>query len=654
MITPQQIFDATNGGLDIIRYYYPNADEKKPFRMRDERTPSSRMKRYGDVWKCTDFGDDSHARDAINICMREEKLTFQQAIYTLAGRYGVTDNTVYEANRPDIRQRKAEGDEKPGDFTFETKNFTERELKVLGPRVTAETCKKYGYRSLVSYSTTDLDKKTGEIKTTTIRSTDTYPIFMRECENEKDKQMFYKIYQVFAYKKENRFRFYPIGKKQYQYINGLAELKVAVKEHEEKEDERAEEDRNRYNDDDDDGKGRKKYKREKFPAAVICSGERDALCCAALGYHPLWFNSESYRLSEDEYRQIEKLVETIYNIPDIDETGVREGVELGMTYLDIHTIWLPEWLKTYRDARGKHRKDLRDFVEIMPDTRSFKELLDIAMPMRFWEYAEKDDGRQRLEINSEYLRHHLRHCGFGIVKDENESTGKKYIFVEKNVVREIFPREIKAYMHRFMAERNLSIQLRNLVNNSRRLGESLFDQLNEMQFDFTDYEFDKQFMFFENATWEVTAGDVKEHRANIDRYVWKKEIIPHQVKRLAPSFAITHNADADAYDIEIKNKQSKFFSYLINSSRVYWREELEQRLEDETFEGDREAYIVDNKFSIDGSLLTEDEIDEQKQHLINKIFAIGYLLHRYKAMSRAWCVYAMDWKMSENISECNP
>ena len=667
MITPQQIFDATNGGLDIIKFYYPDADEKKFFRMRGERTPSSRLKKFGDVWKCTDFGDDAQARNAIDVCMREENLSFQKAIYTLAERYGVTDNSVYEANRPDIRQRAAEGDEKPGDFSFEKKDFTERELKVLGPRVKTETCKEYGYMSLASYSITKADEKTGEIKTTTIRSTDTYPIFMRECnwtdENQKSSvknQKFYKIYQPLNFDKGRRFFYY--GAKPAKYINGFDELKAAAEKFEKQNAEN-----NEFFDDDDDvgaplagAHKKKKRKREKFPEAVICSGERDALCCAALGYRPLWFNSETYKLTESEYRQIENLVETIYNIPDIDETGVRKGIELAMEYLDVRTVWLPEWMKNYRDARGKHRKDLRDYVELAPDTRSFKKLLELAMPMKFWEFVPTKDG-ERPEINSEYLIHHLRYNGFGTIENKNDKTGQSFIYVEKNVVSEIRPKDIKRYLRRFMEERGMSIQLRNLVNNSSRISADLFEMLGEKRLDFTDFDHARQFLFFENSTWEITPNKVLEHRTNIDKYVWLEEIIPHQVKRLEPSFVIVRDVmdDVDTFDIEIKNTRSKFFSYLINTSRVYWREELEQRLEAENVGAglapalDREAYRQEHKFSIDGKLLADDEIDEQKQHLINKIFAIGYLLHRYKMVSRAWCVYAMDWKIGENESDSN-
>ncbi len=84
----------------------------------------------------------------------------------------------------------------------------------------------------------------------------------------------------------------------------------------------------------------KVYKEKKLPEAFICSGERDSLCCRSLGYHPLWFNSETYKLSDEEYREIMKYVEVLYNIPDIDETGIAKGTELALRFIDIHTIWL--------------------------------------------------------------------------------------------------------------------------------------------------------------------------------------------------------------------------------------------------------------------------------------------------------------------------
>ena len=82
--------------------------------------------------------------------------------------------------------------------------------------------------------------------------------------------------------------------------------------------------------------------RTKLPEAIICSGERDAVCVRSLGYYPLWLNSETYQVSQEEWNQITKYVETVYNIPDIDATGRLKGTELALRFIDIHTIGYPK------------------------------------------------------------------------------------------------------------------------------------------------------------------------------------------------------------------------------------------------------------------------------------------------------------------------
>ncbi|MDR0814147.1 MAG: hypothetical protein LBN37_00180 [Bacteroidales bacterium] len=644
MITPSQIFDATHGGLDIIRFYYPNADEKKPFRVRDERTPSSRMKRFGEVWKVTDFGDDSVGRNAIDICMREENINFPQAVYMLAGRYGITDNTIWEANKPEIRYIDAADGEAAGNFDMETKDFTERELKTLGHGVKVEHCKEYGFVSLAWYSL--VREKEGAMKKTIIRSTDTFPIFAHEChyiDEKQQKQTFYKILKPVAFDKKDRFMY--LGKKPANFINGLDELKTAVKDFEADEPESIE--------DIENDERRSNPKRKKFPEAVICSGERDALCCRAMGYRPLWFNSETINLPENDYRQIAAMVETVYNVPDIDETGIRKGVELGMKYIDIRTVWLPDDLRTYRDQRGRPRKDLRDFCELHPNWQEFKGLLNTAMPMQFWEKIKTKDGGLRNEINNEYVLHFLHHSGFGYLESVSAKGEKVFVKVDSNVVRKVVPADMKNYLRNFLIQRNFSIELRNLVNNSKRLSPESYERFGFLPLNFKDFEHDRQYMFFQNGTWEITADRIavfpKTSASFIDRHVWDTEIIAHDVRLLPPAFEITRDDGADLWDIAVKHTDSKIFKYLINTSRIYWRQELEQRLSD--YDGDTEQYRTDHQFAIAGELLTADETAEQKQHLVNKIFAIGYLMHRYKSESRPWLVFAMDYNI--NMEDAN-
>jgi hypothetical protein len=106
----------------------------------------------------------------------------------------------------------------------------------------------------------------------------------------------------------------------------------------------------------------------------------------------------------------------------------------------------------------------------------------------------------------------------------------------------------------------------------------------------------------------------------------------------------------DHFDINIESVKSPFFGYLINTSRIYWRKELEYNFEDNP--SGRKEYKEKHLFDISGEGLTEDEIAEQKQNLINKLFSFGYMLHHFKSPSRAWAPMAMDNKIGED-NECN-
>lgn len=74
---------------------------------------------------------------------------------------------------------------------------------------------------------------------------------------------------------------------------------------------------------------------EKLEEAILCSGERDALNVAGYGYLPLWMNSETANLGAKEYKAIMRCVKKLYILSDIDETGVRSAIKLGMEYMDI-------------------------------------------------------------------------------------------------------------------------------------------------------------------------------------------------------------------------------------------------------------------------------------------------------------------------------
>lgn len=643
MITTKDIYDKTSNGLDIILYFYPQAREvvdKKntPFKIRDsDDTPSAFVKEIKGIWRVTDFGQSDTALSPIDICMQEKGLKFNEAIYWLAKEFDVSGDVVtFEKNRAKFDRRPAKEGEIDGQFLFKAKNFSDAELKLLGPRVKDEHCELLGWISLEYYQKTNKAKDGSGLITTTVSSTDTYPIFMRKCVCETKDGFFYKIYQPLNPDKAYRF-FYQFEKPQ-KYINGLEELKLLHKQ---------------YNDQEEkiwkDSNPEGEYKEKKLPEAFVCSGERDALCIKAHNYIPLWFNSETYNLTEPEYKQIMKFVEKLYNIPDIDDTGIKRGKMLATRYIEIFTIWLPKKLKEYRDNRRKPRKDFRDYCEIWPEKQDLKNLMEVAKSVKFWEY-KPSKGRMNLEINSDYVSHFLYCNGFATLSDKNSKSGKMFVHVNGNIVRQVEVKDIRAFFRRFATERYLNVDIRNLINNSTRLNADSLNDLDEIQLDFTDFTPTSQYFFFPNNTFEVFGDRIIEIGKTNKHYVWENEVIPHRVTLQDPAFNITQTDDD--WDIEIRNLKSNYFKFLINASRIHWRKELEDPFLADMYSEEALRYRRENHFNIAGPNLSDDQIYEQKMHLINKIFTIGYLLHRQKSEHRAWCVFAMDNKVS-NSDESN-
>lgn len=659
MIRIENLYRATNEGLDIILHYYPQAREvvgtKNKFRVRpQDKTPSACLylchTQSGEgVWKVTDFGEEGHAQSPLDICMKEEGIDRPyEAVLKLAALFGVNDELNRSINKPDIKRRPATADEKDGTRIFALlERIPDSHLKVLGPRVThADTDALHWYEAeYVGYV------KNREV--TLKYSTENYPIFMRECVVEeangtKAEVKFYKIYEPLNPDKGFRFSYHPAGGKPKEYINGLHELKQLWRKL------NADEEAAFYRDPANEGK---LYRKPKLKEAFICSGERDSLCCHSMGYSPLWFNSETYRLSEAEYKEVMKYVEVLYNIPDLDSTGVRKGRELALRFIDIHTMWLPQNLMQYRDNRGRPRKDLRDWQELRDRRSDFAGLMALAMPAKFWtERTNHKTGAVTYDIDTECLYNFLRLNGFYTLHDDNIKE-TRYIHVQGNIVREVKGKDLRRFISEWAEERCLPRPVRNLIHNSPRLSDSALDNMREVTLDFTNYTPTTQLFFFPGKTIEATPTGLVEHNGGdgLDRYVWQENVLDHRVILMPPMFEVERSVSPTGearFGVRVLDSESSpLFGYVINTSRVHWRKELEYNFA-ERDASEAEAYHRSHKFCINGEGLTDDERREQEQNLVSKLFTIGYMLHHYKSPSRAWAPMAMDNKIGED-GECN-
>ncbi|TEB41076.1 hypothetical protein D0809_27370, partial [Flavobacterium circumlabens] len=67
----------------------------------------------------------------------------------------------------------------------------------------------------------------------------------------------------------------------------------------------------------------------KIPNCIVASGGSDGLNVASLGYDLIWYNSESEQINYTEYNQLKEICKNIYNLPDLDESGVKYGYEVA-------------------------------------------------------------------------------------------------------------------------------------------------------------------------------------------------------------------------------------------------------------------------------------------------------------------------------------
>lgn len=138
-IEAQEILDATNGGLDIILYLYPQAagselNRNQKFKVREEKSPSASLKKADDGnWLVTDFGGDQKPRNAIQCYMLENNMGYSETLQVLAAKYSVAGK---DGNAPMIKaafsKAPAGPDEQEGTWSYVIrKNFTDTDIETI-------------------------------------------------------------------------------------------------------------------------------------------------------------------------------------------------------------------------------------------------------------------------------------------------------------------------------------------------------------------------------------------------------------------------------------------------------------------------------------------------------------------------------------------
>lgn len=135
----------------------------------------------------------------------------------------------------------------------------------------------------------------------------------------------------------------------------------------------------------------------------------------------------------------------------------------------------------------------------------------------------------------------------------------------------------------------------------------------------------RQLFYFKERFWEVSKNDIVEKEySNITHQIWRDQVHTIDAQRTNRLINVSVNdKGVYSYSLSAEGRKCDYLQFLINASNFTWRKER-------------------NNIDID-----DDEINENRQHLVSKLCAIGYMMLSAKDQSVAKAVVAMDGKQSE-------
>ncbi|NDV45820.1 DUF3854 domain-containing protein [Paludibacter sp. 221] len=289
----------------------------------------------------------------------------------------------------------------------------------------------------------------------------------------------------------------------------------------------------------------------------------------------------------------------------------------------------------------------KDVLSGMPEFRigrhtwRFKENGEIesAQPIdpdeQYWEEVTRTDrsGKERTSYEFNYVHcfRFLRNRGFGRYRMLDNTD--VFIHTSQHEVRQVTHTEIRD----FVSEFTTMVANEDVLNMLYRGGPQYMgpDKLSNLQYIEPNFEKpvrDMQRFYFKNTCWEINADGIKEvDYSQVTYQIWSDQKQDSQPTLYQYPLITIQCSDDGVFSYKLSSTAEKahFLQFLINTSNFNWRKKQNN-----------------NQEEINPEELAKEE-EENVQHLVAKLSAIGYMLMTCKDRSVAKAVIAMDGKQSE-------
>lgn len=325
-------------------------------------------------------------------------------------------------------------------------------------------------------------------------------------------------------------------------------------------------------------------------------------------------------------------INTAMNLKDMVGKYVRVHKITTIADSKLMEIWS---LHSHKEFCKKYYDELRHLPEFMFGKHRWrfdeetKEIIS-AQPLEsdemFWSENRKSDkyGYEKITYDFRYAScfRFLQNRGFGRYRTKDDS----FIFVkiEHPFVRTVSHTDTRDFLVEF-AQSNANEDILEMIyrGGPQYLGPDKLSYLDYIQPAFEKPTRDRHHIYFLNQVMEITPlGITSLNYTQIQHHVWM-DARKRFDATILPDLFVAKKDDKGVFDIQLTELGSKchFLRFLQNTSNFTWRKNPED--------------------------ITTEEHQENMQHFIAKLCAIGYLANSYKDSSVAKAVVAVDGKQSE-------
>lgn len=632
------LWEVTNFGLDFWHETFPDSvgkeNKSRHFKTHNEKTASTTLSNKGSkdgVYRIFNHAVKEGATP-VQWIMKERNLNFVEALGFLFEKYNLAKSNVHSF-KPETTFKDTK--KQVGTYKINYKKEVSNYQSIF-PFANKETFVPFNFKQVESYSKVVLSSKTDKLTEITVTANENYPIFAY------DNDGFAKMYEPKASKDDKyNLKHHFLGTKPERFVYGweylfeLVDLPLIESIIVKLKFETAPTKRKALIEELDS---------LKLDEVFICTGGSDGMNVASLGKYVIWYNSEAEIPTKEEIYELKKIAKNIYYIPDLDATGKEQALKLGLKHLDVKIVWLPEVLA------AENKKDIADWVrkhKHLPKAQveaMFNQLVSMALNFKFWQ-RDKDKGRYSL--NNKIMLYFLKHNGFHVQKlnfrsaDGLDEEQTRLVHINKNIVKVVTPRQIKNFVLQWLDENYIDIQIYNMILKSVYFSETHLLSLPEIELNTKSAGNLYQYYYFKNKAIKVTPAEIvlEDYKA-VKTQIWENEIKQHYFELTEPMFEY-YIDENNCKRIKVLNTNSNYFKVLINTSRIFWRKDANETGHDT------------NPFNIHSDNLTDEENQLQEIHLLNKIYVVGYMLHKYKTRQKAYFTLGLDYINPKSIKDSN-